>query len=102
MKHVTIAMGLCAILLIVTIFVAGCTSSSNTSATGTGASPQVTQTTTVPAAVSVQATQAVSASDDAATDANTVAADAAIDPYNSTSQSTTMVPDSEDLGDPIP
>jgi hypothetical protein len=29
-------------------------------------------------------------------------ADAAIDPFNSTSQPATMVPDSADIGDPIP
>jgi hypothetical protein len=100
MKRFTIATGICALLLIVTIFAAGCTSSSNTSATVTGASPQGTQTTGA-ASVSGQGTQVDSAST-TTTDATTVNDDAVIDPYNSTSQSTTMVSDSEDLGDPIP
>ena len=117
MKRFTIATGICAILVIATIFAAGCTSSSNAPATDTGATPQITQTiapapagsgispqlteTTVPAPVSDQGTQ-VDSADNAGTDAATVNADASVDSYNSTSQSTTMVPDSVDLGDPIP
>jgi hypothetical protein len=117
MKRFTIATGICAVLLIATIFVAGCTSSSNASPTDTGASPQNTQAiaptqagsgispqltqTTVPAPVSDQGTQ-VDSTSNAGTDAATVNADASIDPYTSTSQSTTMVPDGADLGDPIP
>lgn len=117
MKRFTIATGICAVLVIATILAAGCTSSSDTSAAGTGVTPQVTQTigptpansdsspyltqTTVSAPVSDQGVQTDSP-DNAGTDAATVDADAAVDPYNSTSQSTTMVPDGGDLGDPIP
>ena len=117
MKRFTIATGICAFLMIATIFAAGCMSTSNVPATGTGAtvqdtqaitptpagstiSPQLTQTT-VPSTVSGQGTE-VDSTDNTGTDAATVNADASIDPYNSTSQSTTMVPDSADLGDPIP
>jgi hypothetical protein len=116
MKRFTIATGVCAILMIAAIFAAGCISSSNASP-GAGATPQITQAitqapagsgsspqltgTTVPAPVSDQGTQLDNAGT-TGTDAATVNADAAIDPYNSTSQPATMVPDSADLGDPIP
>ena len=115
MKHFTIVTGICAVLLIATIFVAGCASSSDAPAAGTGAVTQNTQSIapTPAGGVSLQLTPAagpaspdqraqVDSSGDAGTDAATVNADAAIDPFNSTNQSTTMVPDSEDLGDPIP
>jgi len=117
MKRFTIATGICAVLVIATIFAAGCTSTSNAPATGAGASSQVTQTTApvqagigtspqltetaVSAPGSDQGTQVDNAGN-TGTDAATANADAAVDPYNSTSQSTTMVPDSADLGDPIP
>ena len=43
MKHFTIVTGICAVLLIATIFVAGCASSSDAPAAGTGAVTQNTQ-----------------------------------------------------------
>ena len=117
MKCFTIVTGMCIVLVIATIFVAGCTSSSNAPVTGTGASPggypddqpaptgsstspQLTETI-VAAPASGQGALADNAGD-ADTDAATISANAAVDPYNSTSQPTTMVPDSADIGDPIP
>jgi hypothetical protein len=115
MKHFTWLTGICTVLLIVTILAAGCTSSPAASTSGqvpqytrsTGTSPaekvtspQLTPATT-PAPGLEQGAQADNGGNDAA-DSAVANADASIDPYNSTSQSTTMVPDSEDLGDLIP
>jgi len=110
MKRLTIASGICAVLLIAAIFAAGCTSAPSTPATGTGTAPQVTQVSSAPAGSSISPvlTQAtvpnpgvlVESTADIGSDSSI--ADAPVDPYNSTSQATTMVPDSAELGDPIP
>jgi hypothetical protein len=117
MKRLTITTGICAVLLAAAIFVTGCTSSLNAPATDTGTIPQVTTSITPASAgtdVSLQLTPAsvsapvsdqgiqVDNAGNADEDAATVSADAAIDPYNSESQPTTMAPDSADLGNPIP
>jgi hypothetical protein len=121
MKRFTIATGICAVLVIAAILAAGCTSPQDSSAPGTDTATQVTQTiaqapagsgispqltgTTTSAPAPDQGTLAGSAGNagtDAGMDAAAVADDATIDPYNGTSQPATMVPDSADLGNPIP
>lgn len=118
MKRFTIITGICAVLVIATIFAAGCTSSSDAPAADAGTTQQVSQgTAQVPPQDSTPAPQLtgapVSSSDlsggsgrdhTGTTDMDTAAIsdDAAVDPYNSSSQPVTMASDSEDLGDPIP
>jgi len=112
MNRSIIVTGICAAILVAVLLAAGCTSSpAGTPAAGTGGTPQVTSTATatpaevtpaaVPTTVPGQSDQlAATGSDDLSQ--STIDADAAVDPYNSTSQATTMVPDSQDLGDAIP
>jgi hypothetical protein len=114
MKRFTIVTGICTVILIAVLLIAGCTSTSSSSgvpAASTGTTPQYTQNAAgTPAEVNQAAvsTPLPSQGDQVGKAGNTdlsqatIDTDAVVDPYNSTSQATTMVPDSEDLGDAIP
>ena len=129
MKLWSMTTGICTVLVIAAILIAGCTSSPDVPAPDTGAIPQVTRSiapapaendnspqlteTIVQAPVSDQGVRldsdSTTGADAAAVndntygiDAATASADAAVDPFNSTSQPATMVPDSANIGDPIP
>ena len=113
MNRSAIVTGICAALLVAALLAAGCTSSAPVTqgSAGTGTAPQLTRsaaatpaevtTAAVPAAIPDQGDQLAMAGNEDLSQ-STIDADAAVDPYNSTSQATTMVPDSEDLGDAIP
>ena len=105
MKRMTIVM--CAVMLVATALFAGCTSqSAPPQDNSVPVTPQYTETPATQSAPSAEITQAATEvpaqTGSLDQDVATANEDAQVDQYNSTQQATTMVPDSADVGTPIP